>query len=157
MAVGILSTINAMVTIGPRVYYAMAKNGAFFRFASRVHPKYHTPIPAILCQGACAILMTLTPFPQLVVYIGFSLTFFTVLAVSSLFFFRRRADWQKLGVVSFAYPLIPAIFVLVGVWMIVYGLMLEPRVSFAAIATIVAGALVYHFSIRKQQIAAQKP
>ncbi|MDZ7638580.1 MAG: amino acid permease [Bryobacterales bacterium] len=74
MAISILSTVNAMVTIGPRVYFAMARNGAFFSFARKVNPRFHTPIPAILCQGACAILMTMTPFPQLVVYIGFSLT-----------------------------------------------------------------------------------
>src|SRR6476646_10011030 len=90
MAVSIMSTVNAMVTIGPRVYYAMAKNKAFFRIAETVHPRWHTPVVAILCQGACAMLMTMTSFPQLVIYIGFSLTFFTVLSVGSLFVFRKR-------------------------------------------------------------------
>jgi APA family basic amino acid/polyamine antiporter len=151
MAVSILSTVNAMVTIGPRVYFAMARNGAFFAFARKVNPRFHTPIPAILCQGACAILMTMTPFPQLVVYIGFSLTFFTVLAVASLFLFRRRPTWEKLPVVSFAWPLMPAVFVLVGVWMIIYGVMLQPVVSAAAIATIAAGAAAYHLAVKGRQ------
>ena len=75
MAISITSTVNAMVTIGPRVYYAMAKNRAFFSAASAVHPKWHTPVMAIIAQGICSVLMTLTPFPQLVIYIGFSLTF----------------------------------------------------------------------------------
>ena len=62
-----------------------------------MHPRWHTPVVAILCQGVCAMLMTLTPFPQLVVYIGFSLTLFTVLSVASLFVFRRRRPgWQRL-------------------------------------------------------------
>lgn len=148
MAISILSTVNAMVTIGPRVYYAMARNGAFFGFARKVNPRFHTPIPAILCQGVCAILMTITPFPQLVVYIGFSLTFFTVLAVASLFLFRRRPHWEKLPVVSFGWPLIPAVFVLVGVWMIVYGVLLQPVVSAAAILTIAAGAAAYHLAVK---------
>ncbi len=148
MAIAILSTVNAMVTIGPRVYYAMARNGAFFAFARQVSPRFRTPVAAILIQGLCAILMTITPFPQLVVYIGFSLTFFTVLAVSSLFLFRRQPSWQKLGVVSFAWPAIPAIFVLVGVWMIVYGIMLQPAVSAAAVLTIAAGAAAYHLAVK---------
>lgn len=148
MAVSILSTVNAMVTIGPRVYYAMARNGAFFRFAGKVNPRFHTPVPAIICQGVCAILMTVTPFPQLVVYIGFSLTFFTVLAVASLFRFRRRPNWERLPVVSFAWPLMPLVFIAVGVWMIVYGIMLQPVVSAAAILTIAAGAAAYHLVVK---------
>src|SRR5204863_9729239 len=58
MALCIVSTVNAEVTVGPRIYYAMAKNRAFFSAAARVHPRWHTPVAAILSQGACAILMT---------------------------------------------------------------------------------------------------
>src|SRR6516225_1959059 len=105
MAISIVSTVNAMVTIGPRVYYAMAKNRAFFSSAARVDPRWHTPVNAILSQGLCAMLMTLTPFPQLVVYIGFSLTLFTVLSVASIFVFRkRRRNWQRLRALEFAWP-----------------------------------------------------
>jgi APA family basic amino acid/polyamine antiporter len=148
MALSLVSTVNAMVTIGPRVYYAMAKNGAFLSIAAKVDPRWHTPVPAILCQGACAMLMTLTPFPELVVYIGFSLNFFAVMSVASLFVFRRRPEWQKLRVVSFAWPLLPALFVLVGAWMTVYGMLLQPKVSIAAGATIFLGAAVHHFRLK---------
>lgn len=148
MALSLVATVNAMVTIGPRVYYAMAKNRAFFRMAAEVHPRWHTPVMAILYQGICAVLMTLTPFPSLMIYIGFTLTFFTVMAVSSLFVFRRRPGWQKLRVVSFAFPLVPVAYILVGAWTIVYGVMLEPRISAAVVITIAAGAAVYHFRVR---------
>ena len=148
MALSLLATINAMVIIGPRVYYAMAKNGAFFAMAARVDKRRHTPTAAILCQGACAMLMTLTPFPQLVLYIGFALNFMAVMSVASLFVFRRRPAWQRLRVVSFLWPLVPAIFIVVGLWMTVYGLTLEPKVSLAATITIALGAIVYHFRIR---------
>src|SRR5688572_8300770 len=90
MALCIVSTVNAEVTIGPRVYYAMAKNRAFFSAAASVHPRWHTPVVAIVSQGLCAMLMTLTPFRQLVIYIGILLTLSTVLSVASLFVFRRR-------------------------------------------------------------------
>jgi APA family basic amino acid/polyamine antiporter len=126
----------------------MAKNKAFFKMAATVHPKWHTPVSAILCQGACAILMTLTPFPQLVVYIGFSLTCFTVLSVASLFVFRRRPGWQQLRAVSFAYPLIPALYLVVGTVMIVYGIIWQPKASLSALATIGLGAAVYHFRVK---------
>ena len=46
-----MATVNAMVTIGPRVYYAMAKNGAFLAIAAEVHPKWHTPVAAIVAQA----------------------------------------------------------------------------------------------------------
>jgi APA family basic amino acid/polyamine antiporter len=151
MALSIMSSVSAMVTIGPRVYYAMAKNGAFFSSAARVHERYRTPVGAILAQGICAVLMTLTPFPQLFFYVGMTLNFTALLAVASILVFRkRRPDWQKLKVVSFAYPLVPGIFIVVGTWMTVYGLTNQTRVSAAAIATILAGALVYHFRIRVQ-------
>ncbi len=151
MALSLMSTVNAMVTIGPRVYYAMAKNGAFLAAAANVHPKWRTPIAAILAQAVCTMLMTLTPFPQLVIYIGFTLNVFAVMSVASLFLFRRRPGWQKLRVVSFAYPFIPALFILVGVWMIYQGLQLKPYVSLATVITLATGALVYHFRLRPRE------
>jgi APA family basic amino acid/polyamine antiporter len=146
MAVSLMSTVNAMVTIGPRVYYAMAHNGAFFQAAGKVHPRWHTPVNAIVLQGICAMVMTLTPFPELIVYIGFSLTFFTIMAVGSVFVFRRRAEWQRLRAVSFLFPLIPGAYILVGLCMIFYGVIWAPVPSLAALATILAGGAVYRMS-----------
>jgi APA family basic amino acid/polyamine antiporter len=151
MALSLMATVNAMVTIGPRVYYAMAQNGAFFRKAAEVHPRWRTPVFAIACQGLCAMLMTLTPFPTLMIYIGFTLTSMTVLSVFSLFIFRRRPEWQKLRVVSIAFPLIPVFFILVGLWTIVYGVWLQPKISVAVVTTLATGALVYHFVVRPQR------
>ncbi len=148
MALSLLATVNAEVTIGPRVYYAMAKNGAFFSMAAKVDPRWHTPVIAILCQGVCSILMTVSPFLNLLLYIGLLLNFFAVLSVGSLFVFRRRPGWQKLRVVSFAYPLLPAFFVAVGIWMTVLGVMLRPAISGVAVLTVAAGAIVYHFRLR---------
>jgi len=149
MAAAIVSTVSAMVAIGPRVYFAMAQNRAFFRAAAAVHPRWHTPVVAILCQGACAMLMTLTPFPDLMVYIGMSLTFFTVLAVASVFLFRKsHPQWRKLRAVSFAYPLIPLAYVLVGSAMMIYGFIGQPKASIVAFATVALGALVYRLAVR---------
>jgi APA family basic amino acid/polyamine antiporter len=94
------------------------------------------------------MLMTFSSFPQLVTYIGFSLTFFTTLAVSSVFVFRRRPGWQRLPAVSFAFPLVPAAYLLIGAWMIYFGFMLRPAISAAAILTLVTGAVVYYVRLR---------
>ena len=150
MALSIMSSVSAMVTIGPRVYYAMAKNGAFFSVAAKVHERYRTPVPAIVAQAICAILMTLTPLKDLFSYVGMTLNFTALLAVASIFIFRRRQDWQKLRAVSFAYPLVPGVFVVTGIWMTIYAIMQQNRASFAAIGTILLGALVYHFRLRSQ-------
>lgn len=150
LAVSLMSTVNAMVTIGPRLYYAMAKNGAFLPVAAKVHEKWRTPVPAILFQGGLAMAMTVFSFGLLMVYIGFLLNFFAVLAVMSLIKFRRREGWQKLAVVSFAWPLMPMLFIVPGVWMTVYGAMLAPAISVSAALTLIAGALVYHFRLRKR-------
>ncbi|MEO7651389.1 MAG: amino acid permease [Bryobacteraceae bacterium] len=146
MAISIMSTVNAMVTIGPRVYYAMARNGAFLKAAAEVHPRWHTPIVAIVSQGVCAALMTLTPIPDLFVFIGFSLTCFSVLSVAALFVFRGRENWQRTRAVDFCYPLIPSAYIFVGAGMMIYGVIFQPMVSLAALGTIAAGGAVYHLT-----------
>ena len=147
LAVSLMSTVNAMVTIGPRLYYAMAKNGAFVPAAGYIHPKWRTPVVAILFQGACAMLMTLVNFGNLMTYIGYLLNLFAMLAVASLFWLRKRPDWQKLPAVSFAFPLVPLLFVVPGVWLVIAGLRFAPAISAAAAATLVSGALVYRYRI----------
>jgi hypothetical protein len=68
-----------------------------------------------------------------------------------LFVFRRRhEDWKKLKVVSFAWPLVPTLFVLIGIWMTVYAITLQTRVSALALATVLVGAIVYHFRVRSR-------
>jgi APA family basic amino acid/polyamine antiporter len=149
MALCIVSTVSAEVTIGPRVYYAMAKNKAFFSAAANVHPRWHTPVVAILSQGLCAMVMTLTSFRDLLTYIGMSLTLFTALSAAALIKFRRtRPGWQRLRALDFAWPLIPVSYIVVGAAMVAYGVIQEPVVSLAAFGTVGLGALVYRFGVR---------
>jgi APA family basic amino acid/polyamine antiporter len=143
MAAGLLASVNAMVTTGPRVYYAMAKNRAFFPAAAQVHAKWRTPVFSITIQGLCAILMCLTPFRDLMFYVGFLLNAFAALAVASLFVLRKRPGWRRLATVSFAWPLLPVFFLVVGAWVAVSGILMRPSVSLTALATVAAGAVVY--------------
>jgi APA family basic amino acid/polyamine antiporter len=150
MSVGLLSCVSAMVIAGPRVYFAMAADGCFFRAAARVHPKWGTPFYAIIYQSLAAALMILTgTFESLVYYIGFALIFFAALAVAGLIRLRRRLGWKKLAVVSQGYPLIPALFVVASAWMLSYTASLRPTESAFGLLTIALGAALYYWKFRR--------
>jgi len=108
---------------------------------------------AILSQGLCAMLMTLTSFRDLLTYIGMSLTIFTVLSVAALMVFRRRRPgWQRLRAIDFAYPLLPVSYILVGAGMVIFGIKEATVASLTAFATVGVGALVYHFALRPRPL-----
>jgi APA family basic amino acid/polyamine antiporter len=146
MSVGLLSTVNAMVIVGPRVYYAMAQDGCFFAGAARVHPRWGTPVQAILWQTLATAAMILTgTFESLLYYIGFALVLCAALAVAGMVRLRGRPAWKRLGVVSWGYPLLPIVFVGASLWMLAYTMALRPKESFFGLLTLAAGMLVYRW------------
>jgi len=150
MAAGILSCVSAMVIVGPRVYYAMALDGCFFRGAAQVNERWHTPVQAILYQTVASAAMILTgTFERLIYYIGFALILFAALATAGIFRLRGRPDWKRLAAISWAYPLIPAVFVGASIWMLGYTLFLRPTESLLGLLTMASGALLYRWKFRK--------
>jgi basic amino acid/polyamine antiporter, APA family len=140
IGIALLSSLSAYVLIGPRVYYAMAKDGLFFRIAARVHPRFHTPGLSILAQGACSLLMIFTgTFEQLLVYIGFALGIFPLLAVAGVFMLRRRQPQRERPYRVWGFPLVPLFFLLVMTAVLVVGLVNRPMPSLIALATVAAG------------------
>jgi APA family basic amino acid/polyamine antiporter len=85
----------------------------------------------------------------LVLFIAFALNFFAVMSVASLFVFRRRPGWHRIRAVSFAWPLVPVFFILVGLAMTIVGLRLRPIVSWSALLLIVSGAVLYRMRFSK--------
>jgi APA family basic amino acid/polyamine antiporter len=152
LAISLLATINAMCFVGPRVYYAMATDGAFFSIAARIHPKWNSPWVAVVMQGICALLLIVLPtFRDLVVYIGFTLYLFTALSVLGLFKLRRRPGWKKFSWLSRSYPLIPLLYVAMSGWVLVFSIKAAPVASGMSLATVVAGALAWHLSKMRQR------
>jgi len=150
MSVGLLSCVSAMVISGPRVYFAMAVDRCFFATAARIHPRWGTPIYAIIYQLLAAVLMILTgTFESLVYYIGFGLIFFAALAVAGLIRLRRREGWKKLGV-NWGYPLTPALFIAASAWMLFYTASLRPKESALGLLTILLGAGLYYWKFRQR-------
>jgi APA family basic amino acid/polyamine antiporter len=152
--VGLLSSISAMALVGPRVYYAMAQDGCFPLSAARVHPRWHTPVYAILYQAAASAVMVLTgTFEKLVFYIGFTLILCAAMAVAGLLRLRRRAGWRTLRVVSFCYPAIPLLFLVASAWMLAWTFIYHRQESVLGLLTVACGALVYHWRTRRANVS----
>ena len=149
MAASLLATINAMSMVGPRVYYAMARDGAFFRAATRLHPKWKSPWITVIAQGLCCCVLILTgTFESLVYYIGFTLWLFTALSVLALFKFRKRPNWRPTRWVSLAYPLIPLLYIAANLLVFVYFVNSRRGEAAWSLLTVLGGALLYHLYIR---------
>ena len=109
--ISIAASISAMVFAGPRVYYAMARDGLFVRSAARVHPRYKTPAVSIVSQAFWSGLLVLTGSAStLTTYTGFAVVLFAAIAVSSLFVLRRREPSAPRPFSALGYPVAPAIF-----------------------------------------------
>ena len=84
--VSLAAGINAWTFAGPRVYFAMARDNAFFKSAARVHPKYKTPAASIIAQAAFTILLILIgSLDAIANYVGFAITLFAGAAVAAVF------------------------------------------------------------------------
>jgi basic amino acid/polyamine antiporter, APA family len=146
MAAAIVSSVSAMVIVGPRVYYAMARDGLFFRDAAHVHGRWGSPSRAILYQAAAAGVMVLTAgFEGLAYYIGIALLFFAVLAAAGVFRMRRRPGWKRLRALNWGYPLIPLVFVSASGWMIAYTFWARRSEALWALLTLACGVLIYRW------------
>ena len=146
----LLSSLSAYVLIGPRVYYAMARDRLFLPFAARVHPRLGTPAASILLQGACAsILILLGSFDQLLTYIGFSLGIFPMMAVAGLIIMRRREPHRPRPYRVPAYPFVPLIYLGAGLIILVIAFVNRPWPSLMAILTVAAGIPVYWIAARR--------
>ncbi|MBI1749226.1 MAG: amino acid permease [Acidobacteria bacterium] len=144
IGLALLSSLSAYVLIGPRVYYAMARDALFFRFAARVHPRFHTPGLSILAQGACSVAMILTgTFEQLLTYIGFALGIFPVMAVAGVFMLRRRQPARERPYRVWGYPLTPVFFLVMMLAILAVGFVNAPKPSLIALATVAAGMPAY--------------
>ncbi|MGB6121586.1 MAG: amino acid permease, partial [Bacteroidota bacterium] len=149
IAVALLSSLSAFVMLGPRVYFAMARDGLFFRFASAVHPRFQVPGRSILVQGAIAMVMVLVgSFEQLLIYLGFSLSVFPFLAVAGIFIARKRMIGESTAVRVWAYPYVPLFFLACTLTLMVLAYWSRPLESTAAVITVLLGIPVYLLWIR---------
>ncbi len=147
-----LGTISANVFAGPRVYYAMARDGLFLPAAARVHPRTHTPLAAIVAQAVWSVFLVLTgTFAQLVNYTGFTVVLFAGIAVLALFVLRRREPDAPRPFKALGYPVAPGLFVVASAAMVINAIWREPLPSLAGMGILAAGIPVYWLFARRQR------
>ena len=125
ITVSILGALNVVTMLGPRIYYAMARDGVFFRKLDYVHPRLGTPVPAIVLQAAWASLLILTgTFGTLFTYVSVIITLFSALTVGSVIVLRyKRPDLHR-PYRLWGYPIVPILFIAAHLW-IVWGSVTE--------------------------------
>jgi APA family basic amino acid/polyamine antiporter len=142
--VSIAASVSAMVLAGPRVYYAMARDGLFIPAAGQVHPRFHSPAAAIVAQGVWSSVLVLSgTLSQLVSYTGFAVVLFSGFAVVALFVLRRRQPSIKRPFSALGYPWAPAVFIVASAVMLVNEIMRNRATAGAGIAIILLGIPVY--------------
>ncbi len=149
--VSLAASISAMVLAGPRVYYAMARDGLFLRSAARVHPRYRTPVVAIVAQALWSAVLVLSgTLAQLVNYTGFAVVLFSGVAVTALFVLRRRHPTEVRPFSAWGYPVAPAVFVTASAVIVLNEMWRNPRTSLVGLAVIALGLPVYFVANRKR-------
>jgi APA family basic amino acid/polyamine antiporter len=149
--VSIAASVSAMTFAGPRVYYAMARDGVFLPVAARVHPRFRTPAAAIVAQGLWSALLVLTGgFSQLIEYTGFAVILFSGIAGVALFVLRRRVPDEPRPFRAWGYPWAPALFVGASALIVMNAVWRTPRPAGAGLLIIVAGLPVYWLLTRRR-------
>jgi APA family basic amino acid/polyamine antiporter len=149
--VSIAASVSAMVLAGPRVYFAMARDGLFAAPAARVHPRFRAPVSAILMQAAWSSILVLSgSLSELVSYTGFAVILFSGIAVAALFVLRRREPGVHRPFRAWGYPLVPALFVVASALIVLNEIWRNPKPSLAGVAIIAAGIPVYWVLRRKR-------
>ena len=150
--VSLAASISAMVLAGPRVYYAMARDGLFLPSAARVHPRYRTPAIAIAAQSVWSGVLVLSgTLSQLVSYTGFAVVLFAGVAVASVFVLRYQKPDETRPFNAWGYPWAPAVFIVACAGMLVNELWRSGATALAGLGIIAAGIPVYFLTQRARR------
>jgi len=163
IAISCLGTAGIYTMSSPRIYYAMASDGIFFKKLAELHPKYQTPVYSILMQSAWAIVLLIFwgTFHDLITYILFTDWIFLTMAAVSIFIFRfrkmpclpvtggqslwrRHAGREPSPYKTFAYPVTPIIFIVLSLFLVINTLIERPEQAFAGLGFLVLGVPVYY-------------
>jgi APA family basic amino acid/polyamine antiporter len=139
-----LGCTNATILMPPRVYYAMARDGLFFPRAADIHPKFHTPNPALWMQGIWACLLVLSgSFDQLTDMLIFAAFFFYGATAFGVFVMRVREPNAERPYRVWGYPIVPALFILFCVALIIITCINHPREAALGIGLMLTGVPFY--------------
>jgi len=152
VAVSMLVTLNGTIMSGPRVPFALARDGHFFKAIAEVHPRFHTPSVAIVAQCGLAIVLLLLggSFRQFFSLAIFSEWMFYMIAGSTVFVFRRREPNAERPYRVWGYPVVPVLFVLASAALLYYTFTDNLKSSAGGCLAILAGVPVFYFFARRR-------
>jgi basic amino acid/polyamine antiporter, APA family len=142
--VSIFSAANGISLSAPRVYFAMANDGVFFRKLAEVHPRFKTPAVAVTAACAWAAVLAATgTFEQLLTYVVFTGWIFYGFGAAAIFVYRRREPNAPRAYRVPGYPVTPLVFVLSAAALVANTIVAEPRRAFVGLGLLVSGVPVY--------------
>ncbi len=142
--VSLAASVSAMTFAGPRVYFAMARDGLFFAAAGRVSARYRTPAVAIIAQALWSSVLVLSGGADaLTRYTGFAVVLFAGIAVAAVFVLRRREPLAPRAFSTFGYPLAPAVFAIASALIVLNAVVSDPAPSAAGLLVMAAGVPLY--------------
>jgi APA family basic amino acid/polyamine antiporter len=147
--VTIVGAANGLLLTVPRVFFAMANDGIFFRTLARVHPRFGTPAASIVAVALVGALLTLSgTFDQLLTYVVFTGWIFYMLAGISLFVFRRRDPHAPRPYRVPGYPLTPLVFVISALGVVLNTIVAQPARAAVGLGVVALGVPVYYLWAR---------
>lgn len=113
IAISVVGTAGIYTLSAPRIYYAMAADGIFFKKLAEVHPTFRTPVNAILAQSGWAIFLLLFwgTFEDLITYVVSVDWVFFAMTGACVFIFRRKGRGEAGGYRTWGYPITPLVFI----------------------------------------------
>jgi len=156
IAISTLGFLSQSILTAPRVYFAMAEDGLFFRGVARVDPHTHVPILAIVVQSVWAMVIAMSGrYEQILNYVVSMDFLFFALTASTLFVFRRRRETMQ-GTATFrvpGHPITTAIFVAICCWIVANTIYRYPQNTLIGVSVLVTGIPVYWLWSRKTRDA----
>jgi basic amino acid/polyamine antiporter, APA family len=136
---------NGLILEGARVYYAMAKDGLFFRKVARLHPTYKTPAVSLMVQMVWTCILCLSgSYGQLLDYIIFAVLVFYVLTIVGLFVLRKTHPEAERPYRAIGFPVLPAIYILMALFIDVVLLRYKPQYTWPGLCIVLLGIPVYY-------------
>jgi APA family basic amino acid/polyamine antiporter len=136
---------NGLILAGARVYYAMARDGLFFRRVAELHPKYRTPAISLMVQMVWAGILCLSgSYGQLLDYTMFAVLVFYILTLVGLFVLRVKEPNAQRPYKTVGYPVLPAIYILMALFIDVVLLRYKPQYTWPGLVIVLLGIPVYY-------------
>jgi APA family basic amino acid/polyamine antiporter len=156
MIVSAFGSLHAAFFTGPRVLYAMARDGSFFGFAKRIQPKFHTPSGAVVFEGGLTVLMVLTgTYQELYSYAIFAIWIFLGLSAVAVIRLRSTEPSLPRPFRVWGYPWTPVIFAVAAVAISTNLWLIRPVRSSVGLAIILLGIPFFYYWRRRNMTSSR--